>query len=680
MAFVPVLSFVLLLLFGSANTWAACQSKSFSNRFDCNGSSRNIICKNSFSISTGCSNGCNTIGFWSDGGTKYCSGAVITSRNCDYFGDGTNPPRSGYFGGSYVACDTEREADSLDCVQDLLKYWDSAAGECKDFVPDTTYFCENAGIESVLTGGYPKRANIISCIDGDCHKTSSLAGTCQDWGFCPEGVESCEVSKDSTGRRPCTRSGAGTTSTTVCYYQCVDGRQLRCKPTSTEYVAGSIYVGVCPERPPTSCDPPPNYSSSSGASSSGSSGSSGDNGGGYWSSGSGGGSGGGSEPQPDYMPILAAIHDTLVNANRQRKALEDYAADALPVIKGIEQNTFDASRIDNQINNRLSTLQENGVEAGKSTKKSIDSTVSILDEINRYLKHDSLVVYSHDTSYNPLLRDIKAAIDNQTDSISVVGRASVSSDSVGRIPPVDTSLLNRALYQLANNFAPADSVKRRHCAELNDCLSTHGGTSDVCFAQFKNSLKDCTQGGSPVDVVANAEMSVLETLWKGFFGEDSTPLKSTRPDTNYVSPPAADSAKRSIVDVIAAMFSADSTAAVLQKVNAMKDSVERSKNDSASIQPDSLWLDSAEAAQYVQNALVTAPTVDECFVCHAELGTLGGLAPDGLVIHVDFANVGGFNICAIIRAVVRIIGFVVCLSLTLGSWAAAFGYNPKNDA
>lgn len=651
MAFFPVLSFLLLLALGSVDSWGACAVARVNN-----------TCLSGQNVS--CAAAC----YWHSGypqNQQYCDYKVGGTASC--YDSETKCIATVY------GCDSPAEKDSLRCV------YNPNLPECAPPALDTTYHCQNVGDINILNGGYPSKALIFTCVDDVCNNTSTLAGTCQDWGFCPDGVTDCEISKDSTGRRPCARSGVGTTSTTICYYQCVDGRQLRCKPTSTQYVAGSIYVGTCPERPPTSCDPPPNYSSSSGASSSGSSGSSGDNGG-YWSSGSGGGSGSGSEPQPDYMPILAAIHDTLVNANRQRKALEDYAADALPVIKGIEQNTFDASRIENQINNRLSTLQENGVEAGKSTKKSIDSTVSILDEINRYLKHDSLVVYSHDTSYNPLLRDIKAAIDNQTDSISVVGRASVSSDSVGRIPPVDTSLLNRALYQLANNFAPADSVKRRHCAELNDCLSTHGGTSDVCFAQFKNSLKDCTQGGSPVDVVANAEMSVLETLWKGLFGEDSTPLKSTRPDTNYVAPPAADSAKRSIVDVIAAMFSADSTAAVLQKVNAMKDSVERSKNDSASIQPDSLWLDSAEAAQYVQNALVTAPTVDECFVCHAELGTLGGLAPDGLVIHVDFANVGGFNICAIIRAVVRIIGFVVCLSLTLGSWAAAFGYNPKNDA
>lgn len=106
--------FLAVLLFFVAHSWAACTTISFSNwRFDCNGSARSITCKNSFSFSTGCSNGCSTIGYWSDGGSMYCSGGVVTSRNCDYFGDGTNPPRSGMFSGTYQACDTKCEADSV---------------------------------------------------------------------------------------------------------------------------------------------------------------------------------------------------------------------------------------------------------------------------------------------------------------------------------------------------------------------------------------------------------------------------------------------------------------------------------------------------------------------------------------------------------------------------------------
>ena len=119
---------------------------------------------------------------------------------------------------------------------------------------------------------------------------------------------------------------------------------------------------------------------------------------------------------------------------------------------------------------------------------------------------------------------------------------------------------------------------------------------------------------------------------------------------------------------------------ILNKVTQMKDSVERSKRDSVKIQPDSLWLDSSDAANYVSHILLPSGTSSECFVCSAQLGNFGGLTDSSLSIYIDFGNFGGYDWCAIIRAVVRIATLVICISLTLGSWAAAFGYNPKNDA
>lgn len=658
MALVPVLSFLLLLVFGSVDSWAACWT--VYGESSCSVSCTESIpdCPVSFSAT------CGKVNYVGRGGSFSC---VV------------NECRGGAWNTLVVTrCNTQCEVDSVANYSSCVSSggtWENC--ECKQNYHDTTFVCQNVGNVDVWSGGYPAKAQIFTCIDDVCENTATLAGTCHDWGFCPDGVESCEISKDSTGRRPCKRSGPETTHGALCYYQCVDGKQLRCRPNSTQYVAGSIYVGTCPEYPSASCDPPPNFSSSSTSpASSGSSGTSSGSGSGGTSSGSGSGGGdsSGSSGGPDYMPILEAIRDTLHLANVQRSALENYAISALPAIEDIGQSAFEISRIDNQINNRLLTLQENGVKLEKSSKASIDSSAGILQEIRNYLKHDSLVVYSHDTSYNPFLRDIQAAIETQTDSIVTVSRDVVLRDSVGRIPPVDTSLLNRALYQLVNNFAPADSVKRRHCAELNECLAT-SSTPVECY---NSSNRQCYDGGTPFDGLWNVEFGVLETLWKGFWGEDSTPLKTSQPDTDWVAPPAADSAQNSLLSAISSLFSSDTVRARMQKVDSMKQAA--MKKDSTKIQPDSLWLDSANAAKYVEHNMINAPTVEACFVCHAELGTLGGLAPDGLVIHIDFANIGGFNICAIIRTVVRIMTFVICLSLTLGSWAAAFGYNPKNDA
>ena len=179
----------------------------------------------------------------------------------------------------------------------------------------------------------------------------------------------------------------------------------------------------------------------------------------------------------------------------------------------------------------------------------------------------------------------------------------------------------------------------------------------------------------------NVAGGILETVFKGLFGSDSmVNLDTVPPDTNVILPPSYDSARTGILDALQSAFSSDSTASLINRVKAMKDSAEARNRDTVKVQPDSMWLDSSRAAQYARHALITAPTVDECFVCHADLGNFGGLSDTTLKIHVDFANFGGFNFCSIIRAVVRIMTFVVCLSLTLGSWAAAFGYSPKNDA
>lgn len=128
--------FAAVLLFFVMDAWSACTTQNFTNyRWDCNGSTRTTLCKNSFSFSTGCTNGCSTIGFWSDGGTKHCGGGVVTGRNCNYFGN--TPPSSGIFSGSYQVCDTKCEADSVDCLKRGNNWrWNSPDCKCE-------YECHN---------------------------------------------------------------------------------------------------------------------------------------------------------------------------------------------------------------------------------------------------------------------------------------------------------------------------------------------------------------------------------------------------------------------------------------------------------------------------------------------------------------------------------------------------------
>ena len=561
--------------------------------------------------------------------------------------------------------------------------------------PDTTWHCQNSGgPESGGIGGAPSVALLFRCVDGVCTQTSRIAGSCQDWGFCPDGVSDCDVNCEGSSCPPCARSGSGLTSSTKCYYACADGKQLACTPTSTQYVAGAIYAGTCPPNPPASCRP---SSSSSGASSSPSSGGS--------SSPSSGGSSspfvppptsassspsGGDDWEYDYSPVLAAIHDTLHHANTQRDFLLELQNAANFSLNNIDNyTTYNYNEL-NSVNSKLSTsntLLSEGFSLVSETGQDISAARDLLDEINRYLHSDSMLSpRPSDTTYNPLLRDIKDALDSASfrpsvdtsifvrDSVFAKWWANYYSDSAS-----SRGLVGKALNAVTQNLSVADSTKKSDCGGFYGCMRVYKNMG-YCSNAWGVGSSDCVESGTPFDGMWNVEAGILETVWDGIFGDDTTTLSTLPVDTDYVAPPAADSAKRSLLETISALFSRDSTAAILNKVQAMKDSAEKRANDTTKIQPDSLYLDSSEAAHYVSNFLLPSGTGTDCFVCSANLGTFGGLAKQDLQIVIDFSNFGGFNWCALIRAVVKIATLVVCISLTLGSWAAAFGYNPKNDA
>lgn len=683
-----LLFLLLAVLFLSVSGWGACQSVSgdFGYHGACGpGSIDNVLhCQNPYTTDV-CGRSCT---FYPNYSLGYCTGVTVTASDCNSYS------WLGHFSG--IRCDTQCEADSLACVTDG-KSWDSQNCACASAppVPDTTWHCQNSGgEESGGIGGSPRVSLLFRCVDGSCTQTARLSGWCQDWGFCPEGVTDCDVPCSGSSCPPCGRSGGSFTTSSRCYYQCADGKQLSCTPTSTQYVAGAIYAGSCPDVPPDNCRP----RSSSSAASSGSSSPS--------SSPSSGGSSSPFVPPPtsaasspsgdedweyDYSLVLQAIHDTLHAANVQRDFLIQINNSAKIDLDNIsEYSTYNYNELhristaSNSINSTLSDLSQNGFSLVSETAQDISAARDLLDEINRYLRSDSLLKNMPlDTTYNPLLRDIRDGIDSASfrpsvdssifarDSVFAKWWANYYSDSAS-----SRGLVGKALNTITKSLG-VDSTKKDDCAGLYSCMRVY---KDFEYCKRAWGDFDCIDGGTPFDGMWNVEAGILETVWNGIFGYDTTTLSTLPVDTNYTPPPAADSLKRSLLETISALFSSDSTTAILNKVQAMKDSAEKRANDTTKIQPDSLWLDSADAALYVSNLLFPSGTGTDCFVCSANLGTFGGLAKQDLQITIDFSNFGGFNWCALIRAVVKIATFVVCVSLTLGSWAAAFGYNPKNDS
>lgn len=573
-----------------------------------------------------------------------------------------------------LKCDNSLEADSVSCVNKGEPWeWNFANGTCDSLSSaDTTYKCVNTTMASGTFGERPI-AHVYRCVSTGsssdvCERTSTLNGTCQDWGLCPDNEPNCDIDKDSTGNTPCTRSGGGTTSTGRCYYVCPDGSSVSCKPTGTEYVAGAIWVGTCPERPPEGCLPsPPGPSSSAGEPVLSSS----------------------SEvfdtipPDTidpglniDYSAILQAIHDTLHIANKQREILKDWDVDFMRPVKqsitNIEDYSLNSWQKEYEINNNLTGFQERGFNLAADVKSDIDSSRLLLDEIKQFLMNDSLKTYSTDTTYNPLLRDIAGKLDStgSVDSTYDLLRPFFRDSGQYKSP------ITRFLESFSSNFERSNE-DMDFCSSYYSCLS--GGGRD-CVSRFPGALDKCVNGGSPLDGVINVEMGILETIWDAIFGSDSTPIPlDDDSDSVDVLPPGFSSASaelRRANDSLGAF----NLGITLDSMRSMLDSARRMNNDTTKIQPDSLWLDSSEVRRYVEHILLPSGTGTDCFICHADLGTFGGLTDTTLKIHIDFADFGGYNWCEIIRAVVRIATLVVCISLTLGSWAAAFGYNPKNDA
>lgn len=570
-----------------------------------------------------------------------------------------------------MACDTRRDADSAICVK-AGKQWITETGTC--YVPppppDTTFHCQDAG--GPVPGGFggPRVAKLFRCVDGVCENTRDLSGSCSDWGFCGEGVSDCDI-PDSLS---CGRSGSRFITSSRCVYACADGSSLSCQPVSTGYVAGNIYAGECPSSPPPSCRPGASSSSSSGL---------------LASSGSVLPASSATDwrdtlspdsPPLDYTAILAAIHDTLHHANEQR----DFVLNLENNINLDLDNISNYSEFNYQQLSNINSKLSGGVPLRPSLDSAISFTPHLLDDINKYLHSDTALFNRPDTTYNPLLRDIKSGLDSvvsRRDS-SIFARDTVWAKWWSNYLADSASsrgLVGQALGAIVDNMKDnRDSARAADCDGYLGCMSVYKDIG-YCRNAWGVGASDCVSGGTPFDGIWNTEVSILETVWDFMFGDstaDFTPQPVT--DTIDVEPPAMSGVVAAISSASAALDSAD-VQGLLSHVLSLVDSAQRARGDSVKVQPDSLSIDSATAAGYASNIMFPGGTSNDCFVCHADLGDFGGLADSTLSIHIDFSNFGGFDWCALVRAVVKIATLVICISLTLGSWMAAFGYNPNND-
>lgn len=557
------------------------------------------------------------------------SGEGVTG-NTAYCGWGNNYPYSNtiavatngpycsnysvYCDGFY--CSTQAEVDSVKCVLN------PSDPSCKI---DTVYHCQNMGGSSPGgIGGAPQKALIYQCIGEVCTQQQVLAGSCQEWGYCDKSSSDCDIT-DSTGRVPCTRSGDGTSSNGKCYYQCGNGKNYVCNSKYSTWAGGSVYVGSCPDYPDcvtdiakdtTSGDNPYNVGGNVKDSTiSRDTSSWGDNGSG--------------ESQLDYYPILDSILDTLTM-----------------VLRNARSQTYSQETISQLLS---TTFQEDLDVIANNSKAEKTLVGDIADDLgSSRLLLDSIKMLMGDTL---IVKTVPASIDS-----------SISQDS---------SWAEKIFNWVRGAFgSSADSSSTsRDCNALlksaNACIA-QGGNALECR---KNYMDNCLEGGSPLESQFEGAVSILGRILDYMTGEDSSAV-----DTSVTVDSSALSRVQEMLSRLDSIpdFNLDSLKSSLQE---RLDSA--SRIDTVSMNTDSLFTDTASIRQRFQGSGIFLPggTNSSCYVCRAELGTFGGLSDTSMVLEIDFSNFGGYNWCELIRTVIRIATLVVVISLTIGSFAAAFGWN-----
>ena len=185
----PFLLLAVLLL--SVSVWAVCSQGSYRPYSDSRG-----FCKGDPSWGVNyplCSSTAACGGLIEEGGLFYygCNIPYGSGSLCNDGNWGTTLAQKNWVTCAY-RCGSQCEADSVAyyhaCV-DSGGTWENCACVAAPPVPDTTWHCQNSGgSEPGGIGGAPSVALLFRCVDGVCTQTARIAGSCQDWGFCPDGV------------------------------------------------------------------------------------------------------------------------------------------------------------------------------------------------------------------------------------------------------------------------------------------------------------------------------------------------------------------------------------------------------------------------------------------------------------------------------------------------------------
>ena len=531
----------------------------------------------------------------------------------------------------YQCCDTQAEADSVHCVLD------PTADGCKI---DTTYRC----MDVPGNGFNPPSAKVWECTGESCQIKLTLNGTCAQWGYdCKDSV-SCDIT--DSARVPCTRSGDGTSTNGYCYYWCGNGKSYQCKSKySTWGGSGDVYIGQCDDYPDATCAPDLYQADSTQKENP-------YNHGGIVSDSIFGrdtvgfGGEGAESATPNYWPILDSILDTLTVQ-----------------LRNLKSQTYSLNSIDSTLTGPLmEQLQRSFDQVDRPQFNLVKDIDSLLKSQRTTL--DSLKMLVGDTLDVRTTASVDTAYKDSTYRYR---------DSLLHLMHMTTDSMHSGFYWLresVQNLFGNDSIRKANssrCASFADSMRT---CEDNCVSLWTRYSDLCMEGGSPFEGIWNMEFGFLGKIYDAIFGDGDTTS-----DAIDTLPPDTSNAGR-LREFLSLVDSLQINLPNIDSIRAVVDSIQAdTSRNTVDVNPDSLVLDTSSIKQKFGDYYMPSGTTYGCYELRANLGNLGGLLDEPLEIYIDFSNFGGYNWCALGRSIIRIATLVVCISLTLGSFAAAFGWN-----
>ena len=495
------------------------------------------------------------------------------------------------------------------------------------------------------SGFNPPSAKVWECTGESCKIKLTLNGTCAQWGYDCHDSASCDIT--DSARVPCTRSGDGTSTNGYCYYWCGNGKSYQCKSKYSTWGGGDsdVYIGQCDEYPDESCAPDLYQGDSTQKENP-------FNDGGIVRDSTisrdtvGFGDNGAETPTPNYWPILDSILDTLTiqlrNLRSQTYSLNDIDSTLSGPIMEQLQRSFD------QVDKPQFTLVKDIDSLLRVQRTTLDSLKMIVGDTL-----DVRVASSVDTAYKDSTYRFR--------------------DSITHLMHMTTDSMHSGFYwlrQSVQNLFGNDSVRKANssrCSSLADSLQV---CTDNCIQVWNRYQELCAEGGTPFDGAWNFEFGLLGKIYDAIFGDGDTTsdnIDTLPPDTSNVG---------RLREFLSLVDSLQIDIPNIDSIRAVVDSISKdTTRNQLEINPDSMVTDTSKIKQKFSQYYMPSGTTGGCYELRANLGTLGGLVSEPLEINIDFSNFGGYNWCDLGRSIVRIATLVVCLSLTLGSFAAAFGWN-----